>query len=1221
MASREGGAGWRIGGRIGELRNIGDPRDTRRGLGAVPKGPAAPGMPGFGENAAARVLFEPVRHAPAYYDPQPSSIDSGKPPKPAPWATWKESPGPGRSKRADERSGYSSQGLLFDPAKYAAQAGNSAARVIQAAIEGAPQGSVYTALPDEDRAVRLPKFAAFSRESGAQPQSLTEAIRKGALDGTLALRGRDPGGSQLLIPLGRRVTRADVDAAVESGYRVTARPSDAAVAAEIGKEGSGVFTQPGYRPDVWEYASQNKEPGALGEPGVLIQLNPDGSDFLAVTNNEVLEYVKQREADLVDRLPKDARRYAPMRDPVVSLGGEDVATPKDLRRYDPGESRQWRAMRAVERKRKGRDGRKVNPPKPPGPRSDGYLDGELGAGRVGAKEAKGDRLYKEYGGALNLASRTLNQNPTRAFRIQQGERSGQWQPGGTWVDPAMVVLTRDMDPDSTAAWDRQKEVRLPEFTQFLLDKYKTPLLRNPEEVLASDRFIPEKTQGAVKGNTRVGQILVTERPNHPMFQGLDLPEVAEAINQRKPLVTAAVPLYRAEGESGGPLYRIGHPMNRNYDALLKEFNQATGLARDVDVDPVGQVQVSQDHYKAKRYVSAPELEAVRRAGYSIIPTDNPFLSRYEAAPGGALDVWGDSGYLVKPTIVAAGGINTGTPEPSTRMIRVGNDEWNSGRFSKAHTGVDLLSLQPGVRKAIEERRDINPEGWTTISLLNALAEQAGAEPGFAGPVAGVESFMDPVNPGAFSIALGQAVPRGADGRQSETRLEQLRQVTQTLANNARFVQDPIPGLLSGVDPRAGLERLPARRPGQAGPRTLKELWLRTSRQERPDLLPDERIRDVRARMDQQRAAVLAEAAAAPRSELAGTPLLDILAASGGESALAASPSLAELYPGSGVARYLGEDGYEPSPRDMAVADALARIKANEREPGRGSGLVVVRPGEDGAISLIGQSASVAPVPQRVLAPDAPGDAGLAQSSDFDEEALLEELGLVQRQPGWSDLVDTGNDEGMGNLGYRVLERPGDADGPITGRQAALEPFARLARRLGNLSPEHAALVAESAFAQAGAPSGLPSATGGASSGPRRAVPTDPAYAASLFEPGRSPWVSPLGYAAGSPIDDMAIARRVAEIVRPDLATTREEVHGLGNSPAPWLAPKEGTWMGQRGDRYRSPREPNYPRRGPKIASVSPQGELQARQDFRNLLQADAEAERAAYLRKLWGGAG
>jgi len=669
----------------------------------------------------------------------------------------------------------------------------------------------------------------------------------------------------------------------------------------------------------------------------------------------------------------------------------------------------------------------------------------------------------------------------------------------------MVVLTRDMDPDSTAAWDRQKEVRLPEFTQFLLDRHKTPLLSRPEEVLTSERFIPEDPQKASEGGTRIGRVVVTERPDHPMFLGLNLPEVAEAISQRKPLVTTAVPLYQARGESGEPLYRIGHPMNRNYDALLKEFNQATGFARDVDVDPVSQAQVAGDNSKMGRYVSAQVLEAARQGGYSITPTDNPFLSKYEAGPGGTLGGWGDSGYLVRPTIVAAGGVNTGTPEPSSRMIRVGSDEWNSGRFSKAHTGIDLLSNQPAVRKAIAERQDLNPEGWTTISLLDEIARYTGAEPGFAGQGAGIERFMDPVNPGAFSIALGQAVPRGAAGRQSETQLEQLRQATQTLANNAHFVQEPIPGVLRGIDPQSGFERLAPRKPEQTGPRTLRELWSRTSRQAEPRLSGSARTRDIRSRMDQQRAAVLAEAAAVPQSELSGTPLLDILAASGGDKALAASPSLAKLLPERNQGLYpLGPELYPPGPED------------------------------------------------------------------FDEDALLEELGVTQRQPGWSDLVEIGSNEGSSNLGYRVLERAGDADGPITGRQAALEPFIRLAQRLGNLSPGHAAQVAESAFAQA----------------------------------------------TGAPIDDMAIARRVAQIVRPGLVTGREQVQGLGNSPAPWLAPEEGQWRGQRGDRYNAPRQPNYSPRKAKLASISPQGELQARRDFRALTQADAENERAAYLQDL-----
>jgi hypothetical protein len=677
----------------------------------------------------------------------------------------------------------------------------------------------------------------------------------------------------------------------------------------------------------------------------------------------------------------------------------------------------------------------------------------------------------------------------------------------------MVVLTRDMDPDSTAAWDRQKEVRLPEFTQFLLDRHKTPLLSRPEEVLASERFIPEGPQEGISppagtvlpgsdgsfapSGTRIGRVVVTEKPDHPMFLGLDLPEVAEAISQRKPLVTTAVPLYLAKAKSGERFYRVGHPMNRNYDVLLKEFNQATGFARDVDVDPVSQVQVASDNSKMRRYVSAQVLEAAKQGGYSITPTDNPFLSRYEAGPGGALGDWGDSGYLVRPTIVAAGGVNTGTPEPSSRMIRVGSDEWNSGRFSKAHTGIDLLSNQPAVRKAIAERQDLNPEGWTTISLLDEIARYTGAEPGFAGQAAGVESFMDPVNPGAFSIALGQAVPRGADGRQSRTQLDRLQQITQTLANNAHFVQESIPGVLRGIDPQAGFERLAPRKPEQTGPRTLRELWSRTSRQAEPRLSGSARTRDIRSRMDQQRAAVLAEAAGIPQSELSGTPLLDILAASGGDKALAASPSLAKLLP--------------------------------ERNQG--------------------------------LYPPV---------EDYDEDALLEELGIKQRQPGWSDLVEIGSNEGAGNLGYRVLDRPGDADGPITGRQAALEPFVRLAQRLGNLSPGHAAQVAESAFAQA----------------------------------------------TGTPIDDMAIARRVAQIVRPDLVTGREQVQGLGNSPAPWLAPEEGQWRGQRGDRYSAPRKPNYTPRLGKLASISPQGELQARRDLRGLIQADAENERAAYLQDL-----
>jgi len=569
-------------------------------------------------------------------------------------------------------------------------------------------------------------------------------------------------------------------------------PDDPIYGSPPAKDASAGGLPEGYIPreDVMRFTTPE------GRKGYLVRVGSEG-EGLVVDEGTMNRFLGERSRVLGKLESRQGRVPSSVPDPAVDLAGTEFAAPGDLGRYDRSESRQWRRIS----KNLGQ-GKSV-----PGELSSGtslgYLDGEDPDASPKGKRKGG--FFKPYGGAINLATRDSKGIWSRARRDDQG-----YVPGGRMIDPAASVTVYDGDPDSTASWDRQREVSLAEFVATLNDKYKTPVTTK-ESLDSSGRFIsdPEPLQpdlpgGTATRNRRVGFLRVTERLDSPLLVGLDLPEIKAAREAGARSASVDLPVYEAGGRRR-TLYRIGHPLKRKIEPLLRELNEVTGFATTVELDEGAKVS-SLQHKLHKggdslRRVPGSRLGALFD-GYDIFPTDNPFLERYVARSSLRPEI-GESGYLIRPTIFAKGGINTGLPTPEAHgKIIVSDAEWQSPGLSKQHRGVGLFSEEPGVRMFLDSGRGqqaFNPEGWSTMELLDEIAAHWGAEPQSAPTTAGFDALVDPVNLRAIPLdsGIGAAVAPGPSGIRSVTGLEGVASATQAIAGRARYVQPRLPGIARG----------------------------------------------------------------------------------------------------------------------------------------------------------------------------------------------------------------------------------------------------------------------------------------------------------------------------------------------------------------------------------------------------------------------------------------
>lgn len=898
MASREGG----LSGRIGAIRGFGDPKPRRNRSGPVPQGPAAPGMPGFGEELAKKSALlqasveglplksallrlsageEAARATSALPDRETTGTErwgaavqrliaeqetqrSGRArdylatkgiqiepeteitersvaspsaprirqasrrwsPSSAPLTAFAGAPPIDRSAVETQLPYLLAEGDSSAPARRPSEP-TSDARGIQWATEGAPLGSVFTASPGEDRAVRLagqyvvPKRvvgdteeipssafgpigdtegtppSTFDSSRGLAPAKLVDAIRRDALRG--------------VFPAGSRVTRSDIGKAVAAGYTVQSYPTVAGASRDV--------ASPEFRPDVYAYQRPDNV------KGFLISLTPDGNDFLQVNENDLLEFAGNRERELQRRAPRQERYFEPTPSPVIQAvrgaGREDLLdemrTPEDLRRYDSGSQAEWRKLKktmeeSYETKRGNLRSRSI----PPGKGTD-------------AKESRAAT-----GDLLSLAARS---------------NTGRY--GQVRVNPLMPVETRLLNKDSSAAWERERQVTLAELVGELNNKYKTPVVKGRIgrsgllEVASTDPdgnaifsalggFTPREYSG--ENDTQVGNLLRSIKIDEsgiadPAFLGLDLPEVATVLeankglppDRRHSMVQASVPVFEVRGRDGNPtgLFRVGSPAKRNTNFLLRELAEATkGITVSASDFPlpakIARIQqIDYQNYNREdgksglKGISDLDIENARSKGYSFSQPEEGGLISY-SDPSGQL-----AGYLVPRTVFAKGKKNTGVPiprvsprQPRFIMVPKDHEEWTTDfrvPLAGSAQGVALFSDQPGIRKFVEREQLLNPEEWGTLELLDAIASYQGAEDATAPITGGYEQFANPAVPGAFDVRLGET-------RQTPTSVQRLLDATQTLANRAHYVQDAIPGALRGVRSQPWVRRREPRGP-------------------------------------------------------------------------------------------------------------------------------------------------------------------------------------------------------------------------------------------------------------------------------------------------------------------------------------------------------------------------------------------------------------------------
>lgn len=1126
----------------------------------MPKGPAAPGMPGFGE-AEQMLFFDPglvADVAPevgldrppservelvgvAGLPPSvagPARLDDGKVTR---FPLWMQKvaledeltrllPDVG-SRDNDTGDNYrrtkeylrrvnaqihlgTRQGELPIPVVSQGPDAASEARAIQAALAldpgrpqdaeliGAPMGSMYVRPPDEPRLARVEGRRQASPVTGFSAVDPVDFIRWRSGDKEFQARS------------GVFVVPADaIHKAVNEGSILShLDPGDPLYVQSDFYNNRGTF---GPRWDVMRI--QGKDAPSRQQQ-YLVRLSPDG-DAAVVPYDALTRLLSSRNRTLRALEPNSRPPAAPTPDPAVVVGEVSLATPEDLQKYDR-EGGKWRSMmRNLDRGSPATTAEDVWDP----------------YGSQFAAEGKGG-FYKPYGGAINLATR----DSAGRWSIGGRRADGVFVAGGKLIDPAASVTVRTGDLDSTASWDRAKEISLSQFVAELNQKYKTPVV--PIDKLKSNSaFTPVSSVEAFNSGV-LGFLKVVRRVDDPVFAGLELPEVALARREGRPMVEAELPVYAVTGKGGKPLNiaRIGHRLKRNLDPLLKEFNEVTGLAQSIELDDAAKVAELQrkalknptekDRFKLVRGIRLPQ----ELSGYEVSPTGVDFLDRYSLAAGQTENPsLGVSGYLVRPTIFKSGGINTGVPAPETAgRIVVTDNDWNDRQLSTKHVGVGLFSEHPGVRGYLgsEKGRGLNPDRYSTISLLDEIAAQWGAEAGSSPALAAFRDFVDPVSIGAFARGpMERAFTPSASGVRSLTQLEDVRDVTQALAHRARYVQPPLltvpaappraprsvpDGTLARLiaEARDAVSGTPEAQSGLAASAIRAELARRgviarggslfTPGSVRPEALavsavdsaqplplplletmPEGYGRPLHAIITEAlsgRSLGLAEPASGPVQVVRAGNLEDGFipgvdtrfadelgydliprASFPGNAPTLRARHLAPTIPAAPQGPRLAE---ETSRSKAAMSQLLQRMKLATGGSGNVEPMILFRQGDDGYVDIVGASArqrgTSAPAATR-LTQGASGRVGPGEMTPSTAD-LLEELGIQERNPGWSDLLDTRE---ATNPGFMVKGTPAAA-------REAMAPYVALAQDVGGVSREHAESVVEAAFRSASTPEAI-----------------------------------------------------------------------------------------------------------------------------------------------------
>jgi len=455
---------------------------------------------------------------------------------------------------------------------------------------------------------------------------------------------------------------------------------------------------------------------------------------------------------------------------------------------------------------------------------------------VGEPNSKGGRPWAPYGGTIEVPYRaetgewsTRRLDPAAIVdvisanaRFESDGAGGFTQVGGPTAlrsgssgrSPAVVSSRGRVlaDSDSSASWKVDYQLPLSERVQQLMDDYMTPAV-SPSVMSDPTRWRPASTDGEVAPGSPLGFVRVMTTAQPP-GQVRDIPLAARTVTvttpdgrqvQRAPVLQAAparqmretwVPAYGFANRSGEEGLRLGSNLPR-LPGLLEELG-STVLLGGRPIASLGQndaagVDLVQRAWKTNNrpnedgrtaFVSRPQLDAALQAGWQFEQPDALGVIRGRRADQSEF-------VLVPETVIAAGGVNTGTP--TGRYILRSPDDFASAGVSGF--GVGPLSPHVGTRKAAEQLG-----GISTYELMDQLQAHVGAEADTAPPLAVGRALREALTDATTGAIVRPELVAGG----SATQLEYARQLIADAEARGGMppVQLPLPNTVSTKTGRA-----------------------------------------------------------------------------------------------------------------------------------------------------------------------------------------------------------------------------------------------------------------------------------------------------------------------------------------------------------------------------------------------------------------------------------
>jgi len=455
---------------------------------------------------------------------------------------------------------------------------------------------------------------------------------------------------------------------------------------------------------------------------------------------------------------------------------------------------------------------------------------------VGDVKGKGGRPWAPYGGTIEVPYReqtgewsTRRLDPAAVVdvisadaRFEPDGVGGFTQIGGPtalrnkprYGSPAVTASRGRVlaDADHTANWKVDYQLPLSEKVQQLMNDYMTPAV-SLDVMNDPTRWRPASTGGEPAPGDPLGFVRVMTTAQPP-GQVRDIPLADQTVTvtlangqqvQRAPNLQAAparemretwVPAYKFASRDGNEGLRLGSHLPRR-PGLLEELGSTVSLggrpiASLVQNDATAADLVQRawktnnrpDEAGRTSFVNRPQLEAAQQAGWQFEQPDSLGVIRGRRADQSEF-------VLVPETVIAAGGVNTGTP--TGRYILRSPDD-----FASAGTtgyGVGPLSSHVGTRKAAEELG-----GISTYDLINELQAHVGAEPDAAPPLAvGRALRASLTDPATGAVVRPELVTSG-----SSTQLDYVRRLIADAEarGDASAVQLPLPNTVSTKTGRA-----------------------------------------------------------------------------------------------------------------------------------------------------------------------------------------------------------------------------------------------------------------------------------------------------------------------------------------------------------------------------------------------------------------------------------